>query len=182
MLTSFFQYMLFLPSFCNILNVYAFCNLHDVSWGTKGDNAAASLGGVVAVKNKDGKETVEVEMITELRDIEINYEKFIRNLAEPRPVEHKSRDSKTKMEDYFKNFRTRVVLSWLFSNLLVVVALSNEAVLKAIQKPLLLSPDNANASTAGNPFLEFIFWSVFGLSLIRFIGSTTYLILRAIRG
>jgi cellulose synthase/poly-beta-1,6-N-acetylglucosamine synthase-like glycosyltransferase len=24
------------PSFTNVLNVYAFCNLHDVSWGTKG--------------------------------------------------------------------------------------------------------------------------------------------------
>ena len=152
-----------------------------MSWGTKGDNAAASLGGVVA-KKVDGKETVEVEMITDLRDINNNYEKFIRNLAEPRPAENKKRDAKTKMEDYFKNFRTRVVLSWLFSNLLVIVALSNTAVLDAIQKPLLLNPNNAASKTDGNPFLQFIFWSVFGLALVRFAGSTTYLILRAMRG
>lgn len=32
MVTSFVQYLFFLPSFINILNVYSFCNLHDVSW------------------------------------------------------------------------------------------------------------------------------------------------------
>lgn len=31
MFTSFFQYLLLAPSFTNVLNVYAFCNLHDVS-------------------------------------------------------------------------------------------------------------------------------------------------------
>ena len=38
MLSSFPQYMLIAPSFTNVLNVYAFCNLHDVSWGTKGES------------------------------------------------------------------------------------------------------------------------------------------------
>ena len=31
MFHSFPQYMLLAPSFTNVLNVYAFCNLHDVS-------------------------------------------------------------------------------------------------------------------------------------------------------
>ena len=31
MFSSFFQYLCLAPSFTNILNVYAFCNLHDVS-------------------------------------------------------------------------------------------------------------------------------------------------------
>lgn len=30
MITSFVQYMLLMPSYVNILNVYAFCNTHDV--------------------------------------------------------------------------------------------------------------------------------------------------------
>lgn len=29
--SSFLQYLLLAPSFTNVLNVYAFCNLHDVS-------------------------------------------------------------------------------------------------------------------------------------------------------
>jgi chitin synthase len=121
-------------------------------------------------------------MITDLKDINSNYERFIRNLAEPRPKENRKRDAKTKMEDYFKNFRTRVVLCWLFSNLLVIVALSNTAVLDAIQQPLLLNPNDAASKTGSNVFLQFIFWSVFGLAIIRFIGSITYLVLRALRG
>lgn len=122
-------------------------------------------------------------MITERKDINHNYEKFIRDLAAQRPSENKKRDAKTKMEDYFKTFRTRVVLSWLFSNAVVIVALSNPTVRAYIQKPLLSDPTHsAAAGTAGNVFLEFIFYSVLGLSTIRFIGSTTYLILRIFRG
>lgn len=30
MFSSFFQYLCLAPSFINVLNVYAFCNLHDV--------------------------------------------------------------------------------------------------------------------------------------------------------
>ncbi|CRK22982.1 hypothetical protein BN1708_017994, partial [Verticillium longisporum] len=32
MFTSFVQYMLLTPTYINILNVYAFCNTHDISW------------------------------------------------------------------------------------------------------------------------------------------------------
>ena len=174
--------MLFLPSLSNILNVYSFCNLHDVSWGTKGDNAATALGGVTATKGKDGQQTVEVEMITDLRDINTNYEKFIKNLAEPRPNEKKKRDSQTKMEDYFKNFRTNVVLSWIFSNSLVVIVMSNDFLLQKIRQPFLITKTADGSPPPGNAFLQFIFWSVFGLSTIRFIGSTLYLILRALFG
>ena len=29
--------LLLTPTYINILNVYAFCNTHDITWGTKGD-------------------------------------------------------------------------------------------------------------------------------------------------
>ncbi len=48
-----FQYLLLLPSYINTLTIYAFCNSHDVSWGTKGDNVASSSGHG-SVKGKDG--------------------------------------------------------------------------------------------------------------------------------
>lgn len=122
-------------------------------------------------------------MITDLRDINVNYEKFIRNLAEPRSVEKQHRDAKTKTEDYFKNFRTRVVLMWVFSNALLIILLSDPALLQIIRRPFLVSGASADGSPPpGNPFLQFIFWSVAGLSAIRFMGSMTYLILRALFG
>jgi hypothetical protein len=60
MLTSFIQYLLLLPSYVNILLIYAFCNLHDVSWGTKGDNGASKDLGQAKKVEKDGKEMVRI--------------------------------------------------------------------------------------------------------------------------
>lgn len=58
MITSFVQYLLLLPSYVNILLIYAFCNLHDVSWGTKGDNGASKDLGAAKKVDKDGQEMV----------------------------------------------------------------------------------------------------------------------------
>ncbi|PVV03640.1 hypothetical protein BB560_001874 [Smittium megazygosporum] len=38
MLTCFFQYILWAPANINVLTIYALCNTHDVSWGTKGED------------------------------------------------------------------------------------------------------------------------------------------------
>jgi chitin synthase len=62
MITSFVQYLLLLPSYVNILLIYAFCNLHDVSWGTKGDNGASKDLGQAKKVEKDGKEMVSPDL------------------------------------------------------------------------------------------------------------------------
>ncbi|KAH9036742.1 chitin synthase-domain-containing protein [Lactarius deliciosus] len=38
MFTSFIPYLLLSPTYINILNIYAFANLDDISWGTKGED------------------------------------------------------------------------------------------------------------------------------------------------
>ncbi|KAJ1967138.1 hypothetical protein H4R34_006424, partial [Dimargaris verticillata] len=111
MFTSFIQYICLLPSFINILNVYAFCNIHDVSWGTKGDTSMANDLGHAKVKKQDGQEVVELAMATSQQDINTRYEKFIRELHKPPPIEKQSRDAATKVEDANKLFRTRFLLS-----------------------------------------------------------------------
>lgn len=132
--------------------------MHDVSWGTKGDNTASSLGGVTVTTGADGKDVVEVEMITDHKDINNNYEKFIRNLAEPRPSENKKESASAKAESWKANFRTLVVLGWVFSNALVVVLLTNETVLDFIKGSI----KEANGGRQlGNPFLQvFLFINV----------------------
>lgn len=62
MFSSFPQYMLLAPSFTNVLNVYAFCNLHDVSWGTKGSDKAEALPAVSSTKDQSGEAGV-VEVV-----------------------------------------------------------------------------------------------------------------------
>ncbi|KAJ3100299.1 Chitin synthase, class 2 [Phlyctochytrium bullatum] len=178
MFTSFIQYMFLLPSYVNILMVYAFCNLHDVSWGTKGDNQAnKDLGEVKSTKGKDGKDTLEIDVPSDMNDINAGYDKFVQSLREPRPNEKAKRDAKTKQEDYFRNFRTKVILWWLFTNGVLIIALSSDLVRENVFKALSL-----NTSGSVNPYLKFIFYSVLGLSFFRFVGCIVYLMQTLICG
>ncbi|KAI8914752.1 chitin synthase-domain-containing protein [Powellomyces hirtus] len=179
MITSFVQYLFLMPSFMNILMIYAFSNLHDVSWGTKGDNSAASdLGAVTSSKSKDGTHMVSVEIPTERTDINASYDKFLAALRQPRPDEKQKRDAKTKQEDSFKQYRTNLLLSWMFSNSLVVILLTNAAMSEFLFTSLGVNGERDQF----NPFLRFTFYSVLGISLVRFIGCVMYLITRAICG
>jgi chitin synthase len=164
----------------NILNIYAcklffynylVCNLHDVSWGTKGDNKAESLGGVSVVKGKDGKATVSMDIPTDRKDINANYDVFVRELQTPRPKASSTPDAKTRQDDYFRSFRTNIVLFWFLCNGLLIVALTNEQLVEAIGNNTKLK-----LSGESNAYLKFIFYSVAGLGAVRFVGSTLYLI------
>ncbi|CEP15640.1 hypothetical protein [Parasitella parasitica] len=169
MFSSFIQYILLSPSYTNVLNIYAFCNTHDVSWGTKGDNTVATdLGVVKAKKDGSGDLAVEVEVPTEETDINGAYNDALVELEKTVEPEKSHRDAKTKQEDYYRSFRTRLVLSWIISNLALVVAITNTSVITT-----------GDRSAA---YLGFVLWSVAGLSLIRFTGSTLYLIFKIFTG
>ncbi|KAI0051502.1 glycosyltransferase family 2 protein [Auriscalpium vulgare] len=169
MLTSFVQYTLLAPSYINILNVYAFANVHDVSWGTKGDNKVNTDLGVV----KTGKNSNEVEVVvpTAEKDINAAYEDALHILSTKAPKEEAKVDAATQQEDYYRNFRTKYVLmAWVLSNV-----------------TLLVSTTNGNAKSSGanstvNGYLIFILYSVALLALVRFIGSTAYMIVRLFAG
>ena len=82
-----------------------FANVHDVSWGTKGDNTVAKALGTVATGKTGGQ--VEAEVPTDAKDIETLYEDAIHVLnTKPPKAEHKV-DAGTKQEDYYRTFRTK---------------------------------------------------------------------------
>lgn len=107
MFTSFIQYLLLLPSYVNILLIYAFCNLHDVSWGTKGDNGAAKDLGAAKVKTKDGEDVVEVEMPIDNEDVERLWNQAREELATPFTEPKERRDDVTKRSDCEWNLRDK---------------------------------------------------------------------------
>ncbi|KAI8344545.1 chitin synthase 1 [Chlamydoabsidia padenii] len=173
MFTSLIQYVLMSASFVNILNIYAFCNTHDVSWGTKGDNGVATdLGVVKTKKDKDGTHTVEVEAPTEQKDLNEQYEEALLDLRKVVKAEETHRDAKTKQEDYYKAFRTRLVLGWILSNMILVVAITNTSDLWS---------DNLK-NTRADYYMGALLWSVAGLAAIRFVGSCFYLVLKIFTG
>lgn len=106
--------------FCS---VYAFSNVHDVvswivtprllpsrlltffliqSWGTKGsDKVEMDLGSAGGGKNAKAGE-VDVAVPTEEKDINALYAAELKRLAEPAPVEVKTKSAAQKQEDYYK--------------------------------------------------------------------------------
>ncbi len=123
MFTSFPQYLLLMPSFTNILNVYAFCNWHDVSWGTKGSDKADALPSAKTEQAKDGKEKVIEEMDVPQADIDSQFETTVKRALAPYvpPKESTEKD----LEDSFKAFRTKLVASWIFSNVILSVLITS---------------------------------------------------------
>ncbi|KAF8167433.1 glycosyltransferase family 2 protein [Crassisporium funariophilum] len=177
MFTSFLQYMFLLPSYVNILMMYAMCNLHDVTWGTKGDNGAAKdLGGAKKVKGTDGKEFMEVEIPTAREDVDQLWAASRASLKNKPPEEKEHRDSETKQADHDRNSRTNVVLAWVGSNMLMIIVFTSTAFADWVEKHV-----TKDGETAFNPYLTFLFYAFAGLSAIRFTGSLLYLILRVFR-
>jgi chitin synthase len=126
MFTSFPAYMVLQSSYINILNVYAFSNWHDVSWGTKGSDKADALPSAKTTKDEGSKDTVIEEIDKPQADIDSQFEATVKRALTPyvAPVEH---DEKS-LEDSYKSFRTRLVTFWIFSNAFLAVCITSEAV------------------------------------------------------
>ncbi|EMD35236.1 chitin synthase [Gelatoporia subvermispora B] len=193
LVTSSLQYMLMAPSYINVLNVYAFANVHDVSWGTKGDTKTSKDLG--RVKGKE-QEAVEVLVPTE-QSLRLEYEAAV-DVMHSKPVDEEEEvDPQAEREASDRNFRTKyvpvfasvdvahmyyhpsvfpasfstlrsVLLTWALTNILlaaVVITASTKA-------------SSTNAGRAVNGYLAFLLFSIAGLAAVRFIGSALYMLLR----
>jgi chitin synthase len=123
MFTSFPQYSLLVPSFINILNVYAFSNWHDVSWGTKGSDKAEALPSVKTEKAEDGKHTVIEEVDLPQADIDSNFEVTVKRALQPYIAPKESTEK--SLEDSYKSFRTKLVAGWVFSNVILIIIITS---------------------------------------------------------
>ena len=175
MFTCLIQYLLMTPTYINILNVYAFCNTHDVSWGTKGAVKMDDLG---SVSTKPGGK-VDVPIPTDDADLNTQYERelaaFRTKYVEPK----KKADPATKQEDYYKGFRSAVVLGWMFSNLaLCAVVLQTGGLKVAVTNQP--TDEEEEANKRAKIYMAVILWSVAGMSLFRFVGAMWFLIVRIV--
>ncbi|KAI5989993.1 glycosyltransferase family 2 protein [Pisolithus albus] len=194
MITSFWQYLLMAPSYIAVLNVYAFANVQNASKGVKGDNKVSTDAGVVPV----GKNTNEVEVAVPTADTDINaaYMNAIRVLSTKSPEEERKVDPATKPKDYYRTFRTNVLLVWTLSN----------ALLAAVVISATPSPGSGQVSKSVDGYMAFILFSIVGLTctwcipvghnvnclstpcilmpppVVRFLGSMTYMLVRLLVG
>lgn len=160
--TSFGQYMVLLPFYLCTLTIFAFCNIHDLSWGTKEEDVQVTdLGDAV---KSGGSDKVKVEILS-APDVDGAYEDALTNLRIRKPVSAGAPDLSKVQEDYFKEIRTRVVLVWLVCNLTLMMGVS----------------EYYAGRTESNAYLSVIMYSVVLMTAIRFAGSLVYLVLHAIQ-
>lgn len=158
MFTSSAQYFALLPSYICTLQVYAFCNTHDVTWGTKGDNVLhTDLGTANATGSGN---TVEVEMPSEQLDIDSGYDVALRNLRDRLEVASPGPSDNQMQEDYYRAVRTYMVAVWMVCNAVLAMAVSEAY-------PI-------GDDIKDNFYLKFILWSVAAVALFRALGSCAF--------
>lgn len=163
-LHSFLQYLFLMPSFVNIVNVYAFCNWHDVSWGTKGSDKADVLPEAQSKKDdKEGTQIIEeVDRPQALVDQQFQavVKRALTPYKPPKTEEGKSR------EDENRSFRTNLIIVWIFTNAVLTLGItSTSASLVGI---------TANVNHRTTYFFSFLLWSNAVLASFRLTGHVLF--------
>ncbi|KPI37768.1 Chitin synthase 1 [Cyphellophora attinorum] len=119
-LTSWLQYILFAPCFVNLLMLHAFCNWHDVSWGTKGSDVAQQVTITPALERASGRSwTVPGE---EFKERPTPLRRLLTRLS--------SRQSSLnaglqEQSEAYRKLRTYLLLAWLLSNFAIAVCIGS---------------------------------------------------------
>jgi chitin synthase len=177
MFTSFLQYLLMTPTYINVLNVFAFCNTHDLTWGTK------------EKKSKPPKSVVDTDENDKFKmrvpHPDVQYDKELTLLAAPPESEEKvlteeaaKKEADEEKKAYYASVRSGIVMAWIFTNLalctLVLQTSSIQVFTKSNEDPTQKKADTAKI------YLSVVLWSVAGLSAFRFVGSMWFLIRRKV--
>lgn len=170
MVTSFLQYLLLSPTYINVLNIYSFCNIHDVSWGNRDVPVAKDLG-TAKITDKNG-EVVTTVVRGSTEELDETYLNILEDLKIPPVIIKVARVKKNQDDSYYALIRTITVLVWMLTNAIlvgVVLAAGGNA------------DDIWNDSHNATVFLTIILWVVCGLAAFRLVGSVLYILKKMVR-
>ena len=154
-----------------MLNIYAFCNTHDITWGTKGDDKAEKLPS--ANLKPGGK--VDVNIPQDDGDLNAQYEAELVKFASKPPKEENTVSEEDRQADYYKGFRSAVVLVWVFCNFALAAVVLSAAGLEEFS-----SDQETTENTRATIYMAVVLWSVAGLSLFKFMGAMWFLTVRMV--
>jgi chitin synthase len=99
--TSILQYLVLIPTWINIFMVYAFANLHDTSWGTKGAHSFLnqSLRSTPVLVGDVGQNSLNK---INLETLEQQYRINKWELSKPEKDKRPDSDKRAKLDDYFR--------------------------------------------------------------------------------
>jgi chitin synthase len=175
MITSFVQYLIMTPTYINILNVYAFCNTHDLSWGTKGDTKGPDLGKVEI--GKDGQINISVP---EEQDLNAQYEKELEQFAVKYKAPKKKDSPAEEKKDYYAAVRSGIVILWMFTNLALCTVVLSTGGFAVIIDPNSKTTAEQHQNLNAKIYLSVVLYSVAGLAGFRFLGAMWFLVRRMV--
>ncbi|GME86505.1 unnamed protein product [Ambrosiozyma monospora] len=171
MFTSFVQYLLLSPAYINVLQIYAFCNIHDISWGTKGEDKADDLGVAQTAKNKEKRDVFAVYIPQSKTQIDNGYKKAMYDLSKKSEGGEVDELSLTEKDiNYFASVRSFTVLLWMLSNMIVVALITETCGLYQFTNDM----DNGEIIPhyRSSVYLTVILWIVAFMAMFRFLGSS----------
>ncbi|KAG9127518.1 hypothetical protein FRC07_012805 [Ceratobasidium sp. 392] len=196
LLTSAVPYFLLAPLYINMLNTYAFANLDDVSpiiylithgagtdpnkisWGTKETgNEHLDLGAVQATRDN---KVVEVELDEAPADRNSSYMDALHRLKIRKPLPTRkggatAAEKEQAAKDYYASVRTNVLLAWVLSNGMLAAGILSGGNPASTFTQGMGDAGNLNKTRA---YMVFILAFVAIMNIVRFAGSTLYLIMR----
>ncbi len=128
MFTSYPQYLFVASSYANILNVYAFSNWHDVSWGAKHGKKPETADYLPSASTRatTGRSGAVIEEMDQLQGhIDEQFESMVKRALKPYSPDKIDKERPTIAES-FKIFRTRLVTVYLFSNFMLCIFVMND--------------------------------------------------------
>ncbi|TID24574.1 hypothetical protein CANINC_003046 [Pichia inconspicua] len=186
------QYILLSPAYINVLGIFAFCNINDISWGTKGalTNEQPKRRAIASGKEGEGEKQVLIlsdsmgnpdELYKTAQELLVEGE-----IKEEKSFEEIEREKISlnikKSEKNYALGRTYTVLIWLISNFILLVVILRTGGLEEYSEfknseqnnKSKVKRDYWNDNNVANTFMTVILWLVAGLALFRLIGCIYY--------
>jgi chitin synthase len=162
------------------LNIYAFSNWHDVSWGVKAGKTPEDIDVLPSAQlsrkqNTDGQSgTIYTYEDTERPQDDVDgwfdatEKRALKSYVPPKP-----NDTSPTMEESFKIFRTRLVVVYIFSNFMLCIFIMNDS----FDKLKFLGDSEQHQIW----FFKIWMWGTSVTFIVKFLGCCWFLLTRGVK-
>jgi chitin synthase len=164
------SYLWVLPGYTNLVWIYAFCNLHDFTWGSRGADLPAALPRVTPVSvvaDASGLVTVP----TPANDYD-QHLKILQQPEDPYATEARSNKLSFSLGEHSRLIRTRVLLLWITSNAIMVVTVFCIPVLSTFNMTM--------GKTKSPVWVGVVLWSNVSLLAAQYFGMVIFYTTRSL--
>lgn len=115
-------------------------------------------------------------------DLNAQYKAELDKFAMKPPKEVPNISEEDKQADYYKGFRSAVVLAWVFCNFALGAVVLSAAGLDTFddKSKRSTSTEDSTQTHRSMIYMKVVLWSVAGLSMFKFIGAMWYLVVRMV--